>query len=566
VSKYIAIDLDSQGVFVVSGLARSGGAKVERAVAWAATDGEGGPPPLTNETAKRLGEELRDRLRAAGVASAPVVVAVGRDRVVLKELRYPVVPAHEEPNIVRFQAMKELSDSPEEVVLDYVPLANGAASGERRSMAVAVRKDVYSAIQKMCAAANLKLTAVTPRPYAIAALIGQAFAAGTAPAPDSKADAVAVLTLGPGGGEFTVVRNGEVTFTLAVPAPVVASETMLLAQVRRNLTTYAGSNPGHPVQALYVADADDSWGLRFRPALGIPVHAFDPLGGAVRDLPEELRGRFAGAAGLLAARGGALPINFAAPRQPRAEADPKKNQILVAALAAMLLLAAGAVGGWFVLNDADAKLSQLKTDHEDKKKRLDGMEPDKKRLDAVDQWKARRVVWLDELYDWSVRTRMADSKSEGVYANLFHGKERLPNTKTGKQDYQATLDVRVVTRRGSLFDSLLAQIDMDNPRNDPKTRYYPLAPNKKTSPIPPQEDKLAQEATISVAVNSRPPTAYTRPAPPGFEPPSRKDYPPLPGKAKDPKARDTGGRPADTLDANAAIPVAPPPKVVGNAE
>src|SRR4029079_18316446 len=141
-----------------------------------------------------------------------------------------------------------------------------------------------------------------------------------------------------GGGEFTVVRNGDVTFTVAVPAPVVASETLLLTQVRRNLTTYAGATPAHPVRALYVADTYYGWAERLRPSLGIPVHGYDPLGAAARDTPEDLRARCAAPPGLLAARGWRLPINFASPRQPRAEADPKKSQIVVVALAALLVL------------------------------------------------------------------------------------------------------------------------------------------------------------------------------------------------------------------------------------
>ena len=36
-------------------------------------------------------------------------------------------------------------------------------------MAVVIRKELFNAIQQMCAAANLRLVAVTPRPYAIAA-------------------------------------------------------------------------------------------------------------------------------------------------------------------------------------------------------------------------------------------------------------------------------------------------------------------------------------------------------------------------------------------------------------
>ena len=562
-SKYISIDLDAQGVFVASGTARSGGPRIERVLAWTGTEAAGGPPPLTNETAKRFGEELRDRLRAAGVANAPVVLAIGRDRVVLKELRYPAVPAHEEPNIVRFQAMKELSDSPDEVVLDYTPLENGAANGERRSMAVVVRKDLFSAIQKMCAAANLKLAAVTPRPYAIAAGIGHAIASGTTTAPESRSDAVAVMTLGPGGGEFTIVRNGDVIYTLAIPAPVIASETMLLAQVRRNLTTYAGSNPAHPVQALYVADADDSWGLRLRPALGIPVYSYDPLGEAAREIQDDLRGRFAGATGLLAARGGNLPINFATPRQPRAEADPKKSQILVAALVAIIVLAVGGLGGWFMLDSAEAKVARLTADRDQRKQTYDRLEPEKKRLDAAEQWKARRVVWLDELYEWATRTHGA----EGLYAESFYAKDIQPNQKTGKQDHQATMSLKVGTRNPNQIRSLLADLDEDNPKpgpnpkTGPKTKYYD-AINKKPFPAP-SYDKQAQEVEITASVNARTPAAYTRAAPAGYKPPTRKGYPPQPAASKDAEDTEPGADDADEEGGAAKVPVAPTPKKKG---
>ena len=544
-SKYISIDLESQGLLAVGGSPRAGGAKIDHAVAWVGTEAEGGPPPLTQDTARQIGEQLRDRLRAAGVANAPVVVAVGRDRVVLKELRYPAVPPHEEPSLVRFQAMKELSDSPDEVVLDYVPLTNGAPTGERRSMAVAVRKDVYAAIQKLCAAANLKLVAVTPRPYAVAAGLAQALASGNVPAPESKADAVAVLTLGPAGGEFTVVRGGEVTFTLAVPAPVVASETMLLTQIRRNLTTYAGSNPGHPVQALYVADADDGWAVRFRPALGIPVHTYDPLGDAVRDVPDDLRGRFAGAAGLLAARGGDLPINFATPRQPRAEVNPNKNRLLVGVLAAIIFLTAGAAGGWYVLDAAEKNVAELTAQRDQKKKLYEGMEPDKKRLDAVEQWRSRGVVWLDELYDMSARVKASPN---GLTASLFHGKEQLPDAKTGKQKNQGKLDVRVATRDVRHVNELLAEIYGDN---GAKTKYYDEV-SKKPSTTPPSWDRLAQETTITAAINARPASAYDRPPPAGFTPPQRRGYPPKPA-SPEPKKDDSDDGPA----------AAPPPKEKG---
>ncbi|MCE9567230.1 MAG: pilus assembly protein PilM [Planctomycetes bacterium] len=462
-SKFIAIDLDAQGIFVVSGTARSGHAKVEQAVAWSGTEADGGPPALTSETAKRIGEQLRERLKAAGMSQAPAIVAVPRDRVVLKELRYPHVPLPEEPNVVRFQALKELSDAPEDVILDYVPLAGDTAAGERRSMAVAIRKDLYRAIQQMCEAANIRLVAVTPRPYALAAGLSRAFTTSTVPAPESKADAVAMLTIAPGGGEFTVTRSGEVVLTRSVAGPVLASEAMLLGEVRRNLTMYAGANPGQPVQGLYVAEADGRWATRLRASLGIPVHAHDPLAGEVPSVAEEIRGRFAGAAGLLAARAvGDPPINFAEPRQPKPEADPAKKQILIAVLAALIFVGGGALVGFFALT----------------------------------------------------------------------GKALPTDPKTGKQENQAAVEVKLSAKNPEPVNELLAKIEADSidpaPKNpkDPKgpPKFY-VGADKTTGGASPGEAG-ARDYVVFARVNNRPADKFTR-APAGFTQPSRKGYPPV---------------------------------------
>jgi Tfp pilus assembly PilM family ATPase len=516
VARYIAIDLDSQGVFVVAGSLRGGTAKVDHALAWDGSDGEP-VPALTAETARQLGERLRDRLKAAGVSAAPVLVAVGRDRVVLKEVKYPAVPPAEEPNVVRFQALKEISDSPDDIVLDYTPMAAAAPDGEQQSMALVIRKDLYSAIQTLCEAANLRLAAVTPRPYAVAAGLLQAMATGAAPAPEDRTEAVAALTLSPGGGEFTVLRNGMVTFTVAVPAPVVASEPMLLAQLRRNLTVYAGSNPAHPVQALYVAEAG-GWAGRFRAALGLPVHAYDPLTGAVPAVPEPLRGRFAGAVGLLAAKAtDTLAINFASPRQPKAPVDPKRNQLMLAVLAALVLLAVGGVVGYLQLSAADAELAQLAARKRALEDDLTRLEPDAKRLAAARQWQSRRVVWLDELFDMADRF---PGKTEGFYAISFHGQSLPPDQKTGKQENQGEMTVKIAARDGSVVDSLLHAMEADNV--NPKKKHYVGWLKAIGSAV--QGDAQAREITIRGRVNNRSPDEFTRQ--PTFTPPSRKNYPP----------------------------------------
>src|SRR5438132_5787984 len=111
-ARFLAIDWEQDQLHVVQAMAGRGGVRVEQALSW------GLPEPLTAVAGEALGKKLREALKEANVAPAPVLACVGRERVILKELRYPVVPANEEPAIVRFQAAKELTESPEDSIID----------------------------------------------------------------------------------------------------------------------------------------------------------------------------------------------------------------------------------------------------------------------------------------------------------------------------------------------------------------------------------------------------------------------------------------------------------------
>src|SRR5438034_11352060 len=103
-ARYLALDWDAGHILVLAADVGKTGVTLERAFAWP----EEQPPGPAN--AEAIGQRLSERLKEANVAVAPLVIAVARDRLVLKEIRFPTVPMHEEPGIVRFQAVKELSD------------------------------------------------------------------------------------------------------------------------------------------------------------------------------------------------------------------------------------------------------------------------------------------------------------------------------------------------------------------------------------------------------------------------------------------------------------------------
>lgn len=495
-SRFLAIDIDSHGLIAVSGTARAGVVKVENVLAW--TDGF---PPFTPETAAALGTQLKERLKSAGIAPAPVLLSIGRDRIILKELRYPPVPPADEPNIVRFQAMKELTEAADEVVIDYVPYATHPGP-DRRSLAVIVDRDVVKAAHFLCGAAGWKLAAITPRPFAAAALVEQAVTAGTVSA--SADEAVGLLLLGPHGGEFTVVRGGDVLFTRTVPASVITSNQSLAGEMKRNLAVFSSQYPTTLLTAILipeVAGAGRSGSLDG--VLEVPIVDFDPLEGTTAEVPAALHGRFAAPIGLLTARAHAetLPINFVSPRQPKPTADPVRRQLLVGGILGGLLLVFGIGFGVLELDAAGRRMQQLTIEKMDLEAERAQLESDAKRVRLVEEWEDRPPIWLDELYDLADRfERLEDTRVTSMTASTFQ-----PD-KAGKRPASGKLEIKLGTRDPDAVTDLVSAINRDNTAKD---KFY-ASVQKTTGGLASGGTPFNQLFTITILVNRREPEKYTR--------------------------------------------------------
>ena len=186
-SRFLAIDADQGGIHVAVGTAARGGAvRLERAITVPAAES------LSAANAADLGRQLRDALRAAGIAARPDRRRRRPRPGDRQGLQDPAVAPGEEPAVVRFQAGKEMSEAPESVALDYFTLARDEPDGQVRVVTVSVRKDLVAAYRTLCQAAGLKLAGITPRAMGTLAALDRAIDAGAVTAPEGRRTSFAV--------------------------------------------------------------------------------------------------------------------------------------------------------------------------------------------------------------------------------------------------------------------------------------------------------------------------------------------------------------------------------------
>jgi len=491
-ARLLAIDWDQQQLQIVAASVRRGSVQITRAVARQ----EEKSPNLVDAAA--LGALLRERLKEEKIAPAPVLMCVGRDRVILKEVRYPSVPAAEEPAVVRFQAVKELTDAPDEVVIDYVGAGEQNGNGERRAFALALRRELLETYQVLCRAAGLKLLAVTPRPFAALACLESAFAAATGPQPPEPADAaIAIVTATDRWAELCVARQGRLLL-----ARHLSIGNTLPGEIRRSLVVQGGQQPQNPVRAVCLAGDDETGSLRQRlqALLSLPVHEFDPLSGAEStSVGSRFRGAFTGPVGLLQAwaKGGILPVNFAHPKEPQAAHDPNRNRLIIAAAAIAAVFLGGIVYGYMQLAAKDREFSALTL----QKIKLDNeivlIDEDAKRIKAIGEWEDGSVVWLDELYDLVERfpSNLNGIRLAGLTAEpMVHG---------AKEMHIARMQLRGVTiAQPDVIDTFEARLQEEK---------YHLVLDKSTNRNPDrlERGRFPVTFTTRVEIEKRPPGDYS---------------------------------------------------------
>lgn len=386
-ARYLAIEWDAQGLRVVEGTARGGRASVQAALEVPA------PLTLSAAEAQAAGQRLKEALKATGIAAGPALVCLPRDRVVFRDVRYPDVPPQDAPDIVRFQAIKELTFPAEEAVLDYQPVSIPWPTGEQRALTVVARKEVLTAVKKLCLAAGLKLEGVSVRPFGVAAnLLAQT------EVPPSVGEVVAGVLLVNGTCELLVLRGTELLFSrsIGLNGHDVAG---LAPELRRSLAAFSGHYAGQSPQRAFVAGGTGNGDLEaLTAALRLPVFPYQVVTSG--QVPAEKAPAFAGALGMLQERSVGKPaINLTDPKQPKPPSQRKKYYVGAGIVAAALLLIGLGITYGAVNSAKKSEIRELTELRAGLKKRVDSFASMEKSMEAINAWSDSEMVVLDELYN-----------------------------------------------------------------------------------------------------------------------------------------------------------------------
>ncbi len=403
-SRFLALDVDANGLFLAMGSVSRGRVVLEQLAAL-----QEDVLPLSMVNAPDIGAKLKALLKESKLTSLPLYICLGRDRIILKNVNYPAVPPHEEPAIVRFQALKDLTETPDSVQMDYVPTQK-SEEGKRHATVVFIRKDLLNAAREIATIAGVKLAGVVPRPFATIAAVRRAFTNGDVPPPDDASANISVLNLWDRGGEFTVFSGKELLISRSVPQSALASEGALLGEMKRNLAMVSSQIAGGKIDVLYVAEAIASgpgWCGRLQSALPIPVASFDPIAGyhAIADVPAALHGHFIGPVGLLAGRsiGETPPINFMAPRAPKAEPSKMRTRLFIGALLAVVVFSGVMLFSFLEVSKAQREAALLTSQKDSLTKENTQLKYDSRRLEQVEDFAGREVPWVDVFYSLSAQ-------------------------------------------------------------------------------------------------------------------------------------------------------------------
>lgn len=400
----LAIDWNSREIRILEGKATREALKLNRAVTVPL------PVDLDPSDPGAWGQFLKNALRSAGISARSAVTCLDRRNLVLKTVPLADVGEEEVPEVVRLQALRDLTMPVEEMTIDHLSVAPANSEEEPHAVLAAVRTEMIEFYRKVFQAAGLTLAGLWP---ASLARVRAAFAAlppeiarsavqrGTVLLVVADGDSVELALLR--GEHFVMSAARPVSRQDADPSKGSADGAALRQVIRRLWASLASQMPSARGAAVLCAGIDDpasALGEEILAQVGTEPVTVDPLAGLEgTDLPSEERGAFASAVGSIVIADDATNerINFLAPKKTVRRPDRRRP---LAILASGIVLLAGLWIHRYYTGERDrlqGLLSKAKASEKKLKAQAKELEPVKRQAELIGQWRAQGVEWLDLL-------------------------------------------------------------------------------------------------------------------------------------------------------------------------
>ncbi len=347
-------------------------------------------------------ETLRSAIKQRGLEKTETLVAIGRGKAELRELRLPPVPDEELPDMVRFQAIRTFASAGDSATVDY--LVTKRTSDGIEMIVAAVGPAGLTEVRETCQAADLEIKRISLRPLASAALY---FSQGR----DVGANHVSgvgdtlLIDLLANDAEIIVARNDRVIYvrTVRMPATEQKLGKALAGELRRSLAACGsrgslervilwGRESVHAEEQEMLSQASNSDVQVINPFDLVKVRPETKSG-----LPEHI-GRLAPLIGLLAADEIAADrlVDFLNPRK-RPEQTP--NSVRKIAMIGIPIVAVSLMGllMYRQVSDLDNQIQQLRSANALRKADLEKASASIQRTESVDSYLDGNVNWLNEV-------------------------------------------------------------------------------------------------------------------------------------------------------------------------
>ncbi len=374
---------------------------------------------------------LRAMLDEMRPGRCEVLVAVDRASVELLNFTLPPAKDSELAGLVAMQVLRESQTADESSIVDFVPLAegervsgtfSGGGSREledaepekapdtlsrrpRQVMAAVLSSQQLGRILDTCRDAGLKPSRILLRPLAAASLFARRVS------PEERN--CLLVNLVADEADLLILVDGRIVFQRTVRLPEEAAEETLVqrlsAEVGRTLVVaQQGPLGGNSVERIYVFGGAEEWTAladQLGAVLSVPVSIVDPfeITDAPDDGPPEHPGRFAALVGMILDESyGSHAVDFLHPRRPPRQTDRRQVAMVIAAGVVLAVLAAG-YHVWSQAASDEDRIRGLAAELKEKDDVLKRTAEQSQRIDAIADWQAGEVVWLDELRELSLR-------------------------------------------------------------------------------------------------------------------------------------------------------------------